>query len=275
MKFNPSEYIDTWNTKITAWQKDYLNYYNNDVFKRFLKNTKSEEYKMQPEFLIEPYIGDINNCSAVFINKNPGQPIIDLQHWKTGGFLTQHKAHKNYYNFSKNFPYLDNNIAGNWWDKRVDWINRLANIKSVKSYKKPFALEICPYHSKLFKTSDIIMSNDFLEYIKENIIQPAEFANKKSELGVILSVGNTFEYLYDKIGFKKIIKINQDNYNDYKLEWSFNIKKNLPIKNEYNLWQSKTGAYYLNFVHGSNYNKPPVKKWHDVEIYIIHTILNR
>lgn len=275
MKFNSSLYIKNWNNKISSWQKDYLAYYNNDVFTRFLKKTRSEEYKMQPEFLIEPYIGDINNCSTVFINKNPGQPIINLQHWKTGEFLTLGKAHKDYYTFSKKFPYLEDNIAGNWWNKRVDWVSRLSNLKSVTSDRNPFALEICPYHSKLFKTSDIIMSDNFLNYVQENIIEPAEFANKKSELEVILSVGNTFEYLYDKLGFKRVIKINQDNYKQYQLEWFFNSKNNLPIKNEYNLWQSKTDAYYLNFVHGSNYNKPPVKKWHNVEKYIIHSILNR
>ena len=230
MKFNSSEYIKKWNNKIAAWQKDYLAYYNNDDFTKFLKKTINEEYKMQPEFLIEPYIGDIYKCSAVFINKNPGQPIINLQHWKIGGFLTVYKAHKNYYNFSKKFLYLDDNIAGNWWSKRVDWVTRLSNIKSTISSKNPFALEICPYHSKLFKTSDIIMSDDFLTYVKENIILPAEFANKKSELGIILSVGNTFEHLYNKIGFKNIIKINQNNYEDYQLGWILNSKNNLPIK---------------------------------------------
>ena len=95
MKFNSSEYISNWNNKIAAWQKDYLAYYNNDVFALFLKKTRSEKYKMQPEFLIEPYIGDINNCSAVFINKNPGQPIINLQHWKKGEFLTKDKPPTN------------------------------------------------------------------------------------------------------------------------------------------------------------------------------------
>ena len=58
-----------------------------------------------------------------------------------------------------------------------------------------------------------------------------------------------------------------DNHNEHKLDWYINAN-NKPIKNEYNMWQSKTGAYYLNFVHGSNYNKPPAKKWDFVEQYL-------
>ena len=50
------------------------------------------------------------------------------------------------------------------------------------------------------------MSEAFLKYIQENNIQPAEFENKNSELGIILSLGNTFEHLFDKLG----LKINQD-----------------------------------------------------------------
>ena len=34
------------------------------------------------------------------------------------------------------------------------------------------------------------------------------------------------------------------------------------------MWQSKTGAYYLNFVFGANFNKPPAKKWNIVEQYL-------
>ena len=70
-----------------------------------------------------------------------------------------------------------------------------------------------------------------------------------------------------KLGFKRLIKLNQDNHNKHKLDWYINANSK-PIKNEYNIWQSKTGAYYLNFVHGSNYNKPPAKKWNFVEQYL-------
>lgn len=271
MNFNPTEYIKNWNKKVENWQTDYLSYYHTDVFTSFLKKIKSDKYKMQPEYLIEPYIGDINNCSAVFINKNPGSPIHLLQHWEKGEFIKKDSAHKDYYNFSKHFPYLDKNRGGDWWFKRTDWVSRLAQIKGISISKKPFALEICPYHSNLFRTSDLIMNEDFIKYTQENIIKPAEYANKNSELGVILSVGNTFEHVYEKLGFEKVNTINQDNFKDHNLNWVMNVKDK-PTKNEFNLWRSQTGAYYLNFIHGSNYNIPPSEKWNFVEKYLFAII---
>ena len=274
MNFNPTEYIKNWNKKVENWQTDYLSYYHSDILTSFLKKIKSEKYKMKPEYLIEPYIGDINNCSAVFINKNPGSPISSLQHYRDGEFIIQDKAHKDYYCFSKNFPYLDGTIVevGDWWFKRTEWVSRLAQTKDISISRKPFALEIFPYHSNLLATSHIIMSDDFLKYVLKNIIKPAEFANKHSELGIILSVGNTFEHLYEKLGFRKIVKINQDNHDEHKLDWCKNAD-NKPINNEYNMWKSKTGAYYLNFVFGANFNKPPAKKWNFVEQYLFNKFI--
>lgn len=83
MSLTIEQYIDHWNNQIQSWHKSPLEFYD-DKLSSFLKKSKDEQYRIQPEYLPEPYLGEMSNCSAVIINKNFGSPISGLQHFING-----------------------------------------------------------------------------------------------------------------------------------------------------------------------------------------------
>ncbi len=256
-------FYDHWNRKIQEWYSSPQECFKNDIHSIYKGKGANE---LKPGFLPEPYLGEMENCSAVIINKNPGSPMC-LQKHKKGRFITEDNAHLNYYEFAKSFPYLTKYIkdGGSWWQYRQNWIKRLG----VYSELKPFALEVCPWHSKLFDKSGMDINDEaYLEYLNEWVIAPAEYANKLSQLGIILSVGGFFNDLYEHLGFTKVLEISDETYEEHGLNWHLN-KKNNPVKVKFAVWRSFGNNYFLNFASGSGYNKVPAEKWNYIEKYIL------
>lgn len=261
------EFQSKWDQKIEDWHKSPKDHFERDIYSK-LYQTESEKYKIKPMYMPEPYLGNPNKNSAVIINKNPGSEIHELQNHKTGKFLTNDNAHSNYKNFAIKFPYLEKYIesdGGKWWIKRKEWIKRLVG---KESQSNPFALEVCHWHSSLFGKHILKQNELFYDYLIKSTIEPAEAANKNSELGVILSVGGIFNEFYEKLGFNKELEINQSNFKEYNLKWHLN-GKNKPTHIEYTLWKSNTDNYYLNFELGAKYNDVPNIKWKHVEEFLL------
>lgn len=264
------KFYDNWNLKIREWSSSPKESFKNDIYSTIYKGIGSNE--LPPDFLPEPYLGEMENCSAVIINKNPGSPMEVLQHHENGRFITEDNAHLNYYEFAKSFPYLSkyNKDGGNWWQYRQNWIKRLG----VQGELKPFALEICQWHSKLFNKRGLNYSDEsYLKYLNEWVINPAEYANKLSQLGIILSVGSFFNDLYEKLKFAKVLEISEETYKEYVLKWHLNKSGN-PVKVKFTVWKSPNDNYFLNFASGSGYNKIPAEKWKHIEQFILNEIKN-
>jgi hypothetical protein len=262
-----------WNAKIKDWAFDPVECFNNDIYNCIYRASKpSSSFKI--EFLPEPYLGDMANNYAVIINKNPGPEIFDLQHYKVGQFIRDNKAHLDYESFAKKFPYLSGfrtSDGGTWWKHRFNWLRRLSFGKSDGVKRKPFALELCPWHSNQFSSGSLNFTPAYWDYLKELVIEPAEYANNNSELGVVTSVGGIFNQIYQSLGFTRLLQINRDNFRKYNLEWEIKPGKK-PTMVEYILWQSPTNHYYLNFESGSRFNQVPPEKWNHVEEFIFSEI---
>lgn len=261
------KFYDYWNRKIQEWHSSPQNCFKNDIYNTIYKGVGSNE--LQSGFLPEPYLGKMDNCSAVIINKNPGSPMC-LQKHKTGRFITEDNAHLDYFEFAQSFPYLTKykKDGGNWWQERINWIQRLG----AQGELKPFALEVCPWHSKLFNKSGLNLNDEsYLKYLNEMVIEPAEYANKFSQLKIILSVGGFFNDLYEKLEFIKVFEINEKTFKDYDLNWHLN-KSNNPVKIKFTAWKSPSDTHFLNFASGSGYNKVPAEKWNCIEQFILQAL---
>lgn len=160
-------------------------------------------------YLPEPYYGDPECCSAVVININPGSSSPDehVKEWPNqnnpSDFLIYDFAHKysgNYFNFQKDYsPFVaPPTVPGvEWWrNNRNDFIRRIINLynhfknRSFDSGKVPFAMELCPLHSRT--TASINFSKKcFRSVYLKNVFFPASFAILNSSIPFGLGFSST------------------------------------------------------------------------------------
>lgn len=264
-------FTQDWDNKITEWYKSPNLFFDNHVSPEVYKLKSKGKYKLQPEFLPEPYIGDPYKCSAVVINKNPGNPHMDLQHFEKGRFIVTNKAHTSYSKFAFPFPYLSDteneNNGSKWWNKRINWINLLLGKESTN---KPFALELCPWHSQLFGKANIKSINKFAHQVNNEVFNIAEAASVNANLKMILTVGSLFTDIFNELSFREVIAINHTNFKEHNINnWPISKKTKKPTQVYFSIWQSKSGINYFNFRSGSNYNSPPAKHWQEVQKQVI------
>lgn len=135
----------------------------------------------------EPYFGNPKECSAVIINLNPGKSGNKPERDKHYNTLAGKLANTKYSCYAKDFPCLEECHPGyNFWKQKNNWIKRLCNLNDENTLK-PFAVELCPYHSRKWDGS--IIDDKVIEYIKEWVIQPALDAVKSSKLPFALAIG--------------------------------------------------------------------------------------
>ena len=256
------EYIDYWNKHVNEWYKDPLNYFQseNNYWSKF------ENLSRNADALPEPYYGNPWDFSAIILNLNPyGGVNYQLQKHSTGLFFSDFKPEEPYFGFAKSFPYLekykDTNI-GKWWQKRAQWINRLSS-----STKKPFAIQICPWHSKFWDGG--VLKEYSIAYVNEHSIKPAETILKKADFNLILSVGKEFEYLFTELQFELLEPLSTDPLVKNR---NYPIGKNgTPIKRYYNVWASPSDTIYLNtFTVGTN--ECPSPEFYSVELDILRML---
>ncbi len=184
IKFVPSSFKDEWDKEIRNWTANpYV-----------LKGRRMAAFQGLPdlryEYIPEPYYGDPDSCSAVVININPGcstpveftKSIINVNMPCTMMYDFCHVINRVYSRFQKKYnPFTcDYSIVPgvDWWrDNRVGYIEWL--IKEVGMLKDqpieridrtPFALELCPFHSKS------ALNFSWMKYqstILRNVIEPA------------------------------------------------------------------------------------------------------
>ena len=209
--FNPADYINEWDSIIDNWMKDP------NVLTPLREGNLSEKH------LPEPYYGDIDNCSIVIINLNPGEGM-DYQHWnnrmKQGTDINE-AMHKKYSGFAKSFPLLNGNTpSAEWWkQRRIRWISRILEIMGIKTDKNPFAIELCPLHSKDFKINAL----NYVDHLKKvnpklDVIEVIKIAIKSSDAKIGLATGKPIYELLSTKGFKDIKKGSiPDNCREYRI----------------------------------------------------------
>lgn len=143
----PNDYYDEWDRLIKDW------YNNASALSAFIGRGLSLNY------LPEPFYGDMENCSLVVINLNPGKGLSE-QHWNsqnTLGTIANDVKITGYSAYAKSFPLLSGKgptPSVNWWEERNCWLDRILGFKGVKTDKNPFAIELVPLHSASFRISN-------------------------------------------------------------------------------------------------------------------------
>ncbi len=249
MASNPiiDEFIRGYDALINDWLESAPSIKGNPFFKNISK--------LELHGMPEPYFGDPYKCSAVIININPGQTIDTNDR----GYAAIQGNVMNYYKLSTSnpyskiackFPYLDSDYysapaykamvktmaakkqissekkdSASWWKLRDKWINNLPDIANATSTPKPFAIELCPWHSKQWDNQDTsVWNNDDLKnHIKKNVIEPACEVIKlkysilpfgliigKAVCDAVMAIDNSWEF---------IETWNQDNWDEDNGKW--------------------------------------------------------
>ena len=190
----PADFINEWDSIIQKWMS------NPNVLSQFVGKSKDLSINHLPE----PYYGDMTNCSIVMINLNPGVGM-DYQDWHNkdvpGTDVNRAKVNK-YSGYAMPFPLLSGNTpSSNWWKSRNAWMNRILRSKGIETDKKPFAIELCPLHSKKFKITNPTKYVKGISNPKIDVIEVIKYAITFSDAKIGLAVGKSIYRLLMDNGF--------------------------------------------------------------------------
>lgn len=199
--------------------KEYLSYWDNVVCDWFCGRIDKEQrlfiddisLKLNILHMPEPYWGNPEICSIVIANYNPGGGADRNRHTFHDcancpeSFINQVKNY-GYSNVVKPFPIIDEPTetfdkehpcwwkeygGRKWWLNKMKWINKVLGDK--KTDKKPFAIELCGWHSEAWPSNACIKAHkDNESFIKDYFIEPFTEAIQQSDLKVGICVGKQF-----------------------------------------------------------------------------------
>ena len=195
---------------IKDWQKNCFNTtktFKSDPFLN-VKKTGGKAGLLKPgyiDLMPEPFFGDPENNLGVLLNLNPGCGKNDRKF--IGKKVVKGRLHKGYSAFAKTNPYLTDPSfhpdAHVWWKKRLHWLEDLLDYK--ENDRLPFIMGFCPIQSHRLTEAGITRLNSNQQtYIQHNVLNPAAYAAKHSELGFIISTGEVFTKIFPTLGFNLI-----------------------------------------------------------------------
>lgn len=264
--FNFDKFYTDCNNRFNDWKSDPVNYAKNNVYIQASGNEKSFFYEeKQHEYMPEFFLGDPDSCSAVILNLNPGTADQGF-HYKDSRF--------NNYDYSKKAKGFPLGASGcKWWfgangtGGRNAWINNL--IGNNDWNLKPFALEICPLHSKSWGGLDYTNTN-LRKEIDNYVFDPAFKAVSNSKADFAIAIGKDFvKILSDPFfGFKERLVWNQDNH-PQNMVWPKNKKDSL-INRTFVLLEKDNNRVFCTYAPGSN--RPPGGKFRKIERQFVEEI---
>ena len=118
---------------------------------------------------------------------------------------------KKYSAYAKPFPLISGGSStpsSIWWNSRNDWMNRILSYMDIETNKKPFAIELCPLHSKQFTISN---PTNYVNGIKSvnpkiDVVEAIKWAICNSESKIGLAIGKSIYQTLIYNGFKDITK---------------------------------------------------------------------
>ncbi len=307
--------ISHYDDLIKDWRKDpsltlensfyYKNMPNNNTLIENGKVNGILEYTGMPE----PYFGDPRDCSAVIVNLNPGQTIptncitqANCARSIVYELDTYIKKGEEYSDMAVMFPYLNPasssysvmNPSVIWWQARNEWIKHI--IKScgyeVDEDKRPFAIEICPWHSykwvaPLWRNRNNQTAASRLQSdVKEYVIAPAceILKNKNSVLPFGLIIGSGVFNALKQVDFTTKSRKKEPNWeivqgmqwdsdiwksSGYQSSWP-NTKNKSPFPRSYALITNGEEYFLCTWMDG--FNKIP-EDFEDIEVIICNKIM--
>lgn len=190
------DYIDVWDSFIQKWMKSPC------VLHPLLEEGLSCDH------LPEPYYGDMDKCSIVIVNLNPGAGQC-YQCWhnqNTPRTAVNEVKNSGYSNYAKDFPLLSGaggTASSRWWKSRNKWMESILNCMGVKTNNKPFAIELCPLHSAEFKISN---PTAYVKKMKSfnpdlDVVEAIKWAVNHSDAKLGLAIGKSIYNLLLDNGF--------------------------------------------------------------------------
>ena len=264
---NIEEFINYWDKTIKEWSDSGGDIPESEQVWFEGKSKLYEWSKLMPE----PYWGDPSNCSVAILNYNP-YCIPEIDESCDGSI--ENKDDKttvcglmadNYSDIAKSFPILDRHLkcpykcfgGVGWWKRKEKWLNQI-----ISSYKpeilnydlKPFALELCGWHSPEWKFVKI--NKNTRKNILERVIPVFKEAisNSKLKFGLCIGkgLGNILLQLTNRDGDKNI-------YNDKIISMLYKeLDPKIQEKDRnYRVLDLGDGALVLNTYGGRNTSPSP------------------
>jgi hypothetical protein len=287
---NVELYLTKWNSFFEEWKKNPEETFKEDkVWSKHKgkigSGSKKNGSKLEYDLLPQPYLGNITNHSVITLNLNPCRTKREKSVKEFEKNLDKFNNAPTYYEYAKDFPTYD---IGFWQDQS-NWFKRIF-IKSEEFdiYKKPFAIEICPWNSESWLTLKI--NEEIVNYLDENVFNVIENAIKNSDIKIVFSVGKAYYDIFnhENSGFKKMevftkyqnnedLNIHSD-YQDRKSKiesvWPQKQDKNTNtryVNRSFSFWEKNNITYFNTWGPGSN--KPPGKDFIEVESELIKKYL--
>lgn len=190
---------------------------------------KDTEKLLCPIHMPEPYWGNPDKCSIVIINYNPGGGLDMSPHTYKGkgapypdNTMIEYVNRKSYSALALDFPLLKTkeelekderwwlrSYGGRkWWLQKKEWIEHLVDDWAKNGNKqsdekesklpihtrRPFAIELCGWHSQNWNDSTVSIINNVLrkEYMQKSFIYPLLQSIEKSTTQMAVCIGKQF-----------------------------------------------------------------------------------
>lgn len=203
-----TDFIQYWDDCIRKWASDYstdLDYSEDAPVPisetDFFWFEEQRHLGLHRLLMPEPYWGDIDCNSVVFLNMNPAgaeeESPSDTCHLNNRRNISTvcGLMADNYSAVAKKFPIFDGEFPFeykgiDWWRNRVKWIEHFG----IESSRRPFAIELCAWHSKKWKGGRYnIKKNPYIHHYISEIFGPAlRRALRGSDARLILCIGKEF-----------------------------------------------------------------------------------
>lgn len=221
-------YINTFNDLVDSWISSGTNInLKNELISSdpFLSTQLPGNGLLTPDYfdaMPEPYWGNIDNNLVIYLDLNPGYTDSSNKKGYPADNVVLSRSQMQpyicgrYSEYALSFPHLDpfphHRAGADWWQSRMTWLNKVAemcgfvNSKSNETWEcKPFALELCPWHSKKWSDAGIsVFSIEQKRWIEDNVFSMAQDAIKGSKLDFMIGIGKPVFDAATQLGFKEI-----------------------------------------------------------------------
>lgn len=292
-------FIDYWDKVIKNWMAGKI-----CPIQQHVLNIK--KLNLEQKDMPEPYWGNPLDCSLVIINYNPGGSANDSCHTTLGYknrcdcTLFRQVEKRGYSDVALPFPLLDvckgrsallrdrwlETYAGhNWWLKRKKWILQIVDsckesmlekgIVEPKKDKKPFAIELCGWHSQGWPTDGAkLMVNDVYvqKEVKDYFIYPLiDAILHYSDYKIGICIGKGFENVFQPNGFKDItISVGKKLSGHYTITTGNDIQPIPSVKRYYKVFQKVSSGQKVNIINtwtrGSNVSPANKFKYFEADL---------
>lgn len=277
-------YIQFWDEFISSWFCNHEKYKTGDVY-------LDKMNIFLPNLMPEPYLGNPNKgyCSIALLNFNPGYNGNDVEYSQIEDVVKKHE--NKYSKVALLFPYKENIIEEDllifksfkgtrWWKSRLSWVDQLINDtgKSNDNSLLPFALELCPWHSKNWDSKRFVKELDnvkFKDYVNNFVIQPYIKAISDSLCRFGVCVGKSFDKVLVSFNFEDVTT----GYSKDRIESGKGLKLVEGKQRYYRIYKHKEqGTIVLNTWHEGGNHTPSIDFWpkeRDIIQYIVNELIQK